>query len=175
VVAVGGSLTKLGFNIMYEFRPSTRRLRHIVWLTLLAWLFALTAGVVNACVLSMPDRVARELNSAQHAESALHMGGPHTSMAESGAHFNGHETAATAQHEHGQDADQDSCLKFCNDEATALSKDKSSGSDMTVALAEADTWCFSAAPIMSAGGGLSRERPTSRGPPLVIRFLRLTL
>jgi len=153
----GGSLTRLGLHLMYAFRPSPRRRRHTVWLMLLAWLFALTAGVVNACVLSVHDRAAREGGSVPHAESALP------------------GTAAAAQHEHGQEAGQDSCLKFCDDEATVLSKDPSSEPDLNVPLVEPDAWYVTAASIISASRGFSRGPPTSRGPPPFIRFLRLTL
>lgn len=160
---------------MYVFRPSARRLRHIVWLTLLAWLFALSAGVVNACVLSLPDAATSGLESANRLESAWLGSNRHLPKSDTHAGPQAHGTTAVGQGDHGQDTGKDPCLKFCSDESKALPKGKSCGSDLTVVFVADVAWYLASAPTLSVASRVSRERPTSRGPPLVIRFLRLTL
>jgi len=140
---------------MHAFRLSTRRTRQLVSLTLLAWVFALAAGVVNACVLNLSGQAA--------PDSVAHHGADR------------HEQGLAAPHEHHQDTGKDACLKFCDDESSALSKTKAYGADIPVALIEMGESRGATVPIKRIGNGLSLQRPAAQGPPLVIRFLRLTL
>jgi hypothetical protein len=133
--------------------------------TLLAWLFALTAGVVNACVLSIPS--VATLGS--FAESHL----AHSSQAVADAEHR--DRGSVAHHKHGQNSANDSCLKFCDDESSALSKSSTSAMDPGVPLATAVELPNAVVPISNVGTHLSLQRPTAQGPPLLIRLLRLTL
>jgi hypothetical protein len=141
-----------------------RRLRHTARVTLVAWLWALTAGVVNACALTPP-------------------GGPGVAVtwSSSSAHDEGHggfmaeaEHAAHPGHEH--DAGKAGCLEFCADESSALTKGKVSPPDMGVPV------LVSSIPtrdlfvqIANIGTRLSLEGPAAQGSPLVVRLLRLNL
>jgi hypothetical protein len=142
---------------MRVFHFDRRRLRRTARATLLVWLFALAAGVVNACALA-PAGPAERVDA--HADFAVH----------------GPDAVAPAGHEgHEQDSGKVSCLKFCDDESSAIVKLKLLLVDFGSSLAAmAAPWNLTAA---SGNIGLrpSSERPGSQGPPLVIRFLRLTL
>ncbi|HET7527743.1 MAG TPA: hypothetical protein VFK10_17500 [Burkholderiaceae bacterium] len=149
---------------MLAFRTH-RCLRTTVWVTLLGWLFALTAGVVNACVLSIPSAATLGLSAESHIA--------HSSQAVADTEH--HDHAPVAHHKHGQNSANDSCLKFCDDESSALSKGSASALDLGVALVAAVALPSAVAPIAHVGAELSLQRPTAQGPPLVIRLLRLTL
>jgi hypothetical protein len=150
---------------MIAFRNHRRRLRQTAWVTLLAWVFALTTGVVNACVLSAPSAAIRGTAAESHATSSSH--------AVAGTEH--HDQGLAAYHKHEQDNGNGSCQKFCDDESSALSKDSSSALSPGVALVAAVEWPGAVVSIASVGTALSLERPTAQGPPLVIRLLRLTL
>ena len=160
---------------MYVFRTPARRLRHIVWLTLLAWLLALSAGVVNACVLGLPDAAVSGVETGDRREPAWHGSSAYLPKPEALVELHEHGTTAQGQDDHGQDIGKDPCRKFCSDESTALPKAKPCDSDSTVVPVADAAWHFASAATMSVSSGVFRERLTSRGPPLVIRFLRLTL
>ncbi len=160
---------------MSVFRTSARRLRQIVWLTLMAWLLALSAGVVNACMLGLPDAAVSGVEPGDRREPAWHGSSAHLPKPEALAEVHEHGTTAHGQDDHGQDTGKDPCRKFCSDESTALPKVKSCDSDVIVVPVADAAWHFASAATINVSRGLIRERPTSRGPPLFIRFLRLTL
>jgi hypothetical protein len=153
------------FSRMFAFRTQSRRLRPLVWAMLFAWLFGLTAGVVNACALDLPSAPARNRVAESHTARPAHVG------ADTGHHVDG----LTAQHEHEQNSRNDSCLKFCDDESSVLFKDNKAEQDQGVLLVAATLWPVAVVPVSSAGAEQSSARPSAQGPPLVIRFLRLTL
>ena len=147
---------------MFAFRLPLRRIRQLVGLTLSVWLFALAAGVANACVLSLPGPVVP--GSAQtNLRDAAHHG------------LDVHAQRAVVPLDREQDSGKDTCLKFCDDESSALSKARTYGADVPVALVELGELRGTVAPAEFLGGSLSLQRPLAQGPPLVIRFLRLTL
>jgi hypothetical protein len=150
---------------MFAFRTQSRRLRPLVWAMLFAWLFGLTAGVVNACALNQPSAPARSLVAESHTAPPAHAG------ADSRHHVDGPVT----QHEHEQNGGNDSCLKFCDDESSALSKGSKAAQDQGIHLVAATLWPVAVVPVSTAGAEQSSARPSAQGPPLVIRFLRLTL
>ncbi|MDP1900354.1 MAG: hypothetical protein Q8K96_07855 [Rubrivivax sp.] len=155
---------------MAAFRPTHRRLRHTVWVTLLAWLFALTAGVVNACALATPSSAVREFGAVAQASHAGHAG---TSEMPGAA---GHDGDGTVAHpDPGRDTGKDNCLKFCDDQSSALSKDKVAGVDPGAAFAAGVDLRSPVSPFTAVETRLSLQRPFAQGPPLVIRLLRLTL
>jgi hypothetical protein len=146
-----------------------RRLRRTAWATLVVWLIALTAGVVNACALVPAGPAERAVGQVSHADVVMH--DPHGG-ALTGA---GHQGESVAHHGHGHDSGKVSCLKFCDDESSAIAKVKLPGVDLGSSLLTAvEPWNA----IAAAGRVAIRQSldwPGSQGPPLVIRFLRLTL
>lgn len=155
---------------MHAVHFDRQRLRQTVRVTLVAWLFALSAGVLNACMLTPLGAFGFGVGAASPPRTAPHAEVPSPSRVvahgEDGGHFQ--------QHDPGPDSGRDSCLKFCDDESSALSKGTSSTLDPGVALLVGIArWN----PIVSKtvlGVRLSLRQPPAQGPPLVIRYLRLT-
>jgi hypothetical protein len=141
---------------MHALRLHKCRTRQLVWSMLAAWVFAWAAGVANACVFNVVSAPAGPDSVAPRATD-------------------GHHPGLTAAHEHPQDNGRDACLKFCDDESSALSKTTTYGADLPVALVDARESRGATVPVMRVDNGLSPQRPVAQGPPLVIRFLRLTL
>ena len=134
---------------MRTLRLDHRQLRPIAWVTLMVWLFAFTAGVVNACALTLAG-AAGDTRGHVYAESVVRQG----------------------QHE---DAGKAGCLKLCDDGSSAIAKVKLPVVDLgSILLTLVEPWNAIAA-TTGAGIRQSLARPASHGPPLVIRFLRLTL
>lgn len=149
---------------MLAFRTHRQRLLNTVWVTLLAWLFALSAGVVNACVLNIPALAMLGLSAESHAV-----------LPQAVADTAHHDGEPVAHHKHGQNGANDSCQKFCDDESSALSKGSTPALDTGVALVAGVAWRGAVVASTNVGTDLSLQRPTAHSPPLVIRLLRLTL
>lgn len=151
---------------MLTFRAHSRRQRHTVWVTLLVWLLALTTGVINACALNIPTVVTRESRAeslAVHSWRAV-------------VDTKHHDGRLLALHKHEQSGVHDSCLKFCDDESSALSKSNTSSAlDPGAAMVATVQLLRTVVPSADIGTGPAPRQPTAQGPPLVIRFLRLTL
>jgi hypothetical protein len=155
---------------MSAFHFDRRQLRRTARVTLVVWLFALAAGVVNACVLAPAGAAERRVAPVSHVDIAAH--GVLAGAALDGVHVQG---GSVLPHGHGHDAGRANCLKFCDDESSAIAKVKlpvvDPGAGMVTVV---EAWN----PTGAIGGpGFLRapEPPGSKGPPLVIRFLRLTL
>jgi hypothetical protein len=141
-----------------------RQLHRSAWATLVAWLLALAVGVVNACALAPAGSMARAVSAG---DFAVH--GPEAAAPSDAGHESHHH------HGHEQDAGKHSCLKFCDDGSSALAKIKLPLADFGPGLLTmGQPWDTVSAP--DGGGAMpALERPGAQGPPLVIRFLRLTL
>ena len=154
--------------LMSDPRFDRRRLRRTACMTLAAWLFGLAAGVVNACVLAPAGPVSRGLGVLPAAEAA--------SRLETAGHAEAHgHDEGVAHHGHSGNGAKQGCLKFCDDESSALSKNKASTvvADLPIAAVLALS-----IPIVRLAHAETRppiERHLPQGPPLVIRLLRLTL
>lgn len=160
---------------MHAFRSSTRRLRQFVWLTLLAWSFALASGVVNACLLTPPGPISDGSHPPAHGEAATQARPHDGARGLHGAASDEADAIGVAQHEHQQGTSgKDTCLKFCDDESSAVVKSASLGVDLIVALVDPGVRRI-AVPVANIDSGWLLEQPRAQGPPLVIRFLRLTL
>jgi len=154
-----------------------RRLRRTVCVTLAAWLFALTAGVVNACVLTPHSDALRAAVLETHRESPARQE-PAGSPAQAGddQHRSHDDRSARAGHaQDGGDAGQGSCVKFCDDESSALAKYNAPILDLGAGVATVFEPWSAAVSITGAESRRSLERLPAHGPPLAIRFLRLTL
>jgi hypothetical protein len=160
---------------MHAFRSSSRRLRQFVWLTLLAWSFALASGVVNACLLTVPGPITDGSTPPVHGEGATQGRPDDEAMGLHSAAGGEAGVANLVQYEHQQGSSgKDTCLKFCDDESSAVVKSTSLGVDLVMALVEPGVRRI-AVPVENIGAGWLPEQPRAQGPPLVIRFLRLTL
>lgn len=141
-----------------------------MWVALFAWVFALAAGVANACLVTLPGSAPAGHENHPHVhESAAH--GPASAVL---ADDEG-EYALAHPHQAQADPAKASCLKFCDDESSVLVKSGSPWFDW----APADT-LLGGLPIQPAPLTDARERRSlaghhAQGPPLVIRLLRLTL
>ena len=153
---------------MQALRFHRRHLRRTVWLATVAWCFALVSGVVNACLLTPAGsaRLDAALHEAAHAATQAQPA-DHAFPVGHGAHD------ALPGAEHG--AGTEGCLKFCDDGSTALSKGTVSAVDPGAPIGSAfASWN----PMLAESRSASRswwDGPTTTGPALVIRFLRLTL
>lgn len=152
------------------FRTSSNTLRRLCGLVLLAWLFGVLSGTVNACMLA--DQ-APEAPAAHHHHDELPAEHEHEhAHAPSTMHAHADEQAQAAEHK----ADEHVlCHKFCKDQSLTLPHHKG-----------ADEQDFSPTLIALSGPLLPptpalppttrwMEGPQAQGPPLVIRLLRLTL
>jgi len=161
---------------VHAIRFHRRRLRHFVWVALFAWVFALVTGVANACIVEMPGSAPAGHEKHRHTHAAHENVEHQFSLPEPADHGSAehpdHEDAGGPAQD---DAGKAGCLKFCDDESSALSKNGSPGFDQLAAPVAVDGFEIQPVPIADAVGRLSLERPSAQGPPLVIRLLRLTL
>lgn len=146
-----------------------RHLRRTTWVTLLVWLFAWGAGVANACQLEVQWPATHLAGgSAQEAQA-------HSHAVEGAAHHHGHTGAGLSDTGHDADAAKASCLKFCDNETSALSKGQAPQADLhTPALLTPVPWP-ALRPLPGASARYAMAQPVAHGPPLAIRFLRLTI
>jgi hypothetical protein len=147
-----------------------RHLRRTAALTLLAWMLALLSGMVNACQLQLhtpgthPSTVLSRSDAVEHdvhAGCALDgVGGVHDQV---------------MGHHDQSDAAKAGCLKFCADESSTVAKGELAQPDLLgMAMVVGLDW-QPAMPMATVSSWRSVERPVSQGPPLFIRFLRLTI
>jgi hypothetical protein len=156
---------------MSAFHFDRRQLRRTACATLVVWVLALAAGVVNACALAPGGPVDRSILQVGIVSLDAQARAPSSAAVES----HQEQVEAVSHHENGQDSGKGSCLKFCDDESSAIVKVKLPVVDLSATLlTAAEPWNA----IVAAGGAGFRQslgRPGSQGPPLVIRLLRLTL
>jgi hypothetical protein len=126
-----------------------QQLRRTAWVALLAWVFALLSGVANACLIQPLAPVDRQVGHVHH-----------------------HASEASGL---DQDGGRAGCLKFCADESSALAKNKASHADLPGPLLLASIHWQLATTVAAVVQWHPVERPATVGPPLFIRFLRLTI
>ena len=132
---------------------------------------ALLAGMANACLLQPHG------HGPSAAAVAPHEGSP--------AHVLKSVQAPPTDHEHpaghaepvddSPDAGKAGCLKFCNDARSTVANGGAVQPDLPGPALFA---CIEWSAMVPTGRVLtwsSAQRPRSQGPPLVIRFLRLTI
>lgn len=156
---------------MSAFHFDRRQLRRTAWATLVVWMLAMAAGVVNACALTPSGSEERATVQGGIVVHEAHVVAPSSSAIES--HHLQSETGG--HHDHGQDSGKGSCLKFCDDESSAIAKVKLPVVDLSATLLTAAAPWSAFVAVGGAAFRQSLQRPGSQGPPLVIRFLRLTL
>lgn len=163
---------------MQPVRFHRRRLRHVTWVVLFAWVFALATGAANACVVTMAGP-ATPSGHESHAHKAHGGGGQGLAADEATVHNHalhaGHEHVDWHPHPDQPDGGKAGCLKFCSDESSALSKNGNPDFAQIPAAFLMDGLKVEPVPTAVAVAGLSLECPSAHGPPLVICLLRLTL
>ena len=147
-----------------------RHLRSTAVLTLMAWVLALLAGIVNACQLQTytPGTLTPGVSArGDFAERGLHAG-PALHVEEAD-----HDVAGG--HEGQSDTGKAGCLKFCDDESSTVATAKTSQTDLVGMVTVASVDWLAAMPTATGAPRRQVERPVSHGPPLYIRCLRLTV
>lgn len=124
-------------------------LRRTACVALLAWVFALFSGVVNACLIQPVAPVDRQ---AEHTHR-------HVVDESSGLGTAGGKAA---------------CLRFCADESSAQAKSETQADLPGPLLLASVRWPL-ATPVAAVAPWHPVERPASVGPPLFLRLLRLTI
>lgn len=144
--------------------PTRTRLRRLAACVLLLWLFGLTSGVVNACV------VASGLRHAAHAAAAEAAQDRATPAADAAA-------AAGWQHDHDGHHEKPPCERLCDEPAAPTQADKQQASPLSgfwlaaAPLASVPQW-----PAMVRTAPLARGATASRTAiPIPIAYLRLAL
>lgn len=145
-------------------RPSSKR-RLAAWM-LFVWIFALLASIANACVLGEAHGGFARQASPEHE---------HADVAD------GHNHADAPLHKSAPSSDTPSpaCLKFCDDERSTLNlplKALGGATDMLPLLLQQPitlAWTSGDAPDIAPPDARLPARET--GPPISIRFLRLTI
>lgn len=138
-----------------------RRKRSTALVMLLLWLFAVSSGIVNACVLDPhgTDAPVAGFQPSAHATAAM------PGHAETGADHEGH-----------QDSSKAPCTKVCDDGSQALIKQQPSFdvTDRGPALTDSIHW-IAAASIVAADCPLGDPPKATSEPPVRLRYSRLAL
>lgn len=169
-VAIATTLPNLTNTTMLSLPIQRRHLRSTAVLTLLAWVLALLAGMVNACQLQTYTPGTHTPVVSVHDRS-----GESGADAEQAFHVNDGDHDAVGGHEGPSNTGMAGCLKFCADESSTVAKGETTQHDLLgmVMLVSID-W-QPAMPFATATQWRSVDRLVSRGPPLFIRFQRLTI
>lgn len=142
---------------------NVRNKRHTAFLVLLAWLFALTSGLANACLLEVREThshvVAAEASGVAHASTILpgHAGAVADGIDES--HF------------------MAPCLKVCDDGSRSVPKQKLtvSQSDPGPAPLLAVLWTTPVESVVLAPRSIDDPQPATPALSIRVRFSRLAL
>lgn len=142
---------------------NTRAKRNTAFVALLAWLFALASGVVNACQLE-----ARETHSdvaVTRSQANAHV------PTESAGH-----AFALASHDDDSDTSKAPCLKVCDDGSHSLTTQHSGIDQSEPGLAPVVAVLWSAAtPVVSTRRRMEGPQPPAPGQPFRVRYSRLAL
>jgi len=134
---------------------SRRSMRHITWMFLAVWLFALGAGVANACLLNTPTEIS------ESSFSAANHGAP----------------VVLAHQKKQSDSSTAGCLKFCDEPRLVITKLDHPISDGSALMLGALTRALAPAAASAAAvqlRGLSHP-PAHMASPIAARPHRLTL
>ena len=141
-----------------------RTRRNTAVAALLVWLFALSSGIANACLLE--ESAGRAHSHVIDAGSEQH----HAHVALSG------HSGAVENDEHDSDVPKDACLKVCDDGSKAPVKLQASPDllDPGMPPVVAIVW-DAATPVACAPSEMDDLQPPIAGPPFRVRYSRLAL
>lgn len=159
---------------MPTFALNRRERRRTACVTLLAWVLALMSGMVNACLLE-PHGQTASASSATSSPEFANAGRIDSTVAHFGHSHHDSDPVQQGDHDDAKDAGKAGCLKFCSAESSTIVKGKFSPPDLPNQAVVAIVEWPSVARLPLGALRMSAERPASPGPPLVIRFLRLTI
>ena len=157
-----------------SLRTTLRTRRRICGAMLVAWVFAIGTGSANACVLT-----SLEPPGSPHATTELFTpeADDHHDDEDGGLQSAGrlaHQDATGASHALDEDGHA-GCHKFCKDESATLPKHTALDSPTFAPLLIDTRVALPTRPIGAPFVHRDAERPWANGPPIVIRFLQLTL
>ena len=140
---------------------NVRRKRNTALVMLLVWLFAVSSGIVNACVLQ------------PHGNDA-HLPGVQPSTHAAAAMAGHAETSV--DHDGPLDGSRAPCLKVCDDSSQALIKLTAffDLADRVPALTDSMVWAV-ALPLVSVQLHMDTPPTATSEPPLRVRYSRLAL
>ena len=138
-----------------------RRNRNTALVMLLLWLFAVSSGIVNACVLQ-PHGTDAHLAGVQPSTHAT-------------APIAGHAETLVG-HDGSLDASMAPCLKVCDDSSRALVKLQLlfDWADPDPALTDSMLWA-AALPLVSVQRHMDTPPAATSEPPVRVRYSRLAL
>lgn len=146
--------------------PNTRTRRTTACVMLFVWLFALTSGVANACLLESRD-------THDHGSPLAHLFAAGVTSHTGGDHAEG---TPNDDGESDSGPTKESCLKACDDGSRSVLKHASSFdlADPGMAPLVAIAWAAEVqlAPVAAR---VHAVRVPERGPPIRILFSRLAL
>ncbi len=139
---------------------SARTTRAIAWMVLGVWLFALAAGMANACLLESPE--------PHHHASGYEHGNGHS--------HGGHEGAHEKHEEGSQDLSKAPCLKLCGEvNQSAIQKTPTFAFDL-IGLPSPSYAAWEPAPALALRAiPLRSPQQAPSQPPAWLLFARLAL
>ena len=146
---------------------TNRAKRHTAFVTLLLWLFALASGMVNACLLDTPGTHSHTVTGG-FVETL-------PAVAVAVAALKGHESTHD-DHDDDLGTAKESCEKTCDDGSNAPVKLQTDPhlTDLGPALLVAILW-NATTPVVLASSPRDSLSPPIAGPPVRVRYARLTL
>ena len=148
-----------------------RTRRNTAVAALLVWLFALSSGIANACLLEAPSHTHSHTHSHGHSHAAT----AGSELQHSHVGLTRH-SAAIESAEHDSDVPKSACLKVCDDGSKATVKLQTSSDlpDPGMPPVVAIVW-DAATPVACAPCAMNDLRPPMVGPPFRVRYSRLAL
>ena len=144
--------------------PNTRARRNTAFMVLLVWLFALTSGFANACLLQAPEALAHIIATAGYP-----------ALADAPAIPPGH-AGDLADHHDDSHSFNAPCLKVCDDGSRSIPKHDVTVVQPDPGLAPLVVVLWTAdAPIVAALGNRDDMLLSTQWLPLRVRYSRLAL
>ena len=149
-----------------------RTRRNTAVAALLVWLFALSSGIANACLLEAPSHTHSHTHSHGHSHAAT----AGSELQHSHVGLTGHPAAVESDEQDDSDVPKSACLKVCDDgsKATVKLQTNSLLADPGMPPVVAIVW-NAAIPVACAPFEMNDLRPPVVGPPFRVRYSRLAL